>query len=375
MRLGWAAAAGALWLLAAMAGEGEIANVRLSSGVGGNSPLLSAVLAPPRTFDERAARFRELLYRGGATPEDIREEAIRGTPRGGRNISVVLPGGDPQAGVLLFGAHLDAHAHSLGAIDNWSGVVMLASLHAYCRRQALRHTLMFVGFGDEEIGLAGSEDFLARRRRKGMPPIRAMVNLECLGAGPPLVWANRSSDRLERIFQDAGRAAQAPLRRQILFGYQTDAFVFARAGIPTITIHSLSPHLLPLINSPADTPENLRLRWYRTTFRLLTEAVQLLDCCEDLTAADSERHLRPVASALLEGVRADGKTVHIHDLPRESAEWRSGLRPGDILLAIGNASVRNTAEVMNALLTCWQGCRVPLLVMRQQHMLALEVAY
>ena len=376
LRLAWVAKMAWLLLLAAAASEPEeSAAYRLPSAACGYSPLLGAVLNPPRAFAERAGRFCDLLYRGGATAADIREEKIRGSSQGGRNIHVAIPGREARAGILLFGAHLDAHPGSAGAIDNWSGAVMLASLYAYCRLRVFRHTLVFVGFGDEEIGLAGAEDFFDRRQREG-GALRAMINLECLGAGPPVLWANRSSDRLENIFMRAARAAQTPLRRQILFGYQTDSFVFARAGIPTLTIHSLSPPLLSLINSPYDTPELLRMRWYRAAFRLLTEAVHLLDQEDgEFPTDDSEGKLRPLRAALVEGVRAESGILRIHDLPRDSAEWRSGLRPGDILLAISDTTVRHTGDLMGILLTSWRGCRMPLLVMRQQQTFVVEVSY
>ncbi|MCX7934450.1 MAG: hypothetical protein N3A66_04225, partial [Planctomycetota bacterium] len=127
LQLGWMAA-WALGALAAAAAEGTA--WRLGPARRDHSPLLAAVLAPPRLFAERAERFRELLCRGGATPAEIAEETLRRSSGGSRNLSVVLPGREPAAGALLFGAHLDAHAQSPGAIDNWSGAVMLASLHA-----------------------------------------------------------------------------------------------------------------------------------------------------------------------------------------------------------------------------------------------------
>jgi len=85
----------------------------------------------------------------------------------GKNTNVIayIPGSDPAAGSVTFGAHYDSRPYDTkapGADDNGSGTAaVLATAMAYAKTQAPpEKSIYFVAFGAEEIGLWGSHAFV-----------------------------------------------------------------------------------------------------------------------------------------------------------------------------------------------------------------------
>jgi hypothetical protein len=69
-----------------------------------------------------------------------------------------------------------------GADDNASGVAVMMELAAhFCReKDKLRHNLVFVAFGAEEMGILGSRYFV-ENSPVALPKINAMINLDMVG--------------------------------------------------------------------------------------------------------------------------------------------------------------------------------------------------
>src|SRR3954471_22095222 len=86
--------------------------------------------APPCPNADRLSAVVDLFKRYGATDSDINirdEHKIK-------NVVVTLAGAGP--GYLVVGAHYDKVAAGCGALDNWTGIVLLA--HAYKTLRQLR---------------------------------------------------------------------------------------------------------------------------------------------------------------------------------------------------------------------------------------------
>ncbi len=330
-------------------------------------PLLREVLRVPRDNAARQERLVELLQQGGAAREEILLTPVRGAGRGDRNVLALLPGTEPAAGIIVIGAHTDTVPGSQGAVDNWSGTVMLAALYQRFRPVTVRHTLVFVGFASEEHAREGSSQFVRRLDRKTRRNLRAMVNLECLGVKEPRTWVNRSADKLEALFAEAGKATGVPFKRQVLFGYRTDAFSFDRAGIPAITIHSLDPRGLTCINNPKDRIGLIDFAQYAATFRLLAAYLEALDRHDrPISARDRERRLKPVLKSLWRAAADTEDGVVVRAPLGRTPEGRAGLRPEDKLLQIGDAPVANRQELLTALLTLHRGQTVEMTLQRRE---------
>jgi Zn-dependent M28 family amino/carboxypeptidase len=81
----------------------------------------------------------------------------------GANVVVTLAATEPNARVVVMGAHFDGVAVGPAAADNATGVALVMSAARFFAQHDTRtHTLLFVLFDEEEIGLVGSEAFAAK---------------------------------------------------------------------------------------------------------------------------------------------------------------------------------------------------------------------
>ncbi len=91
--------------------------------------------------------------------------------------------GDDQ--MIIVGAHMDSVATATGAGDNASGVAaMLGAAEALADVKPV-HTLVFVAFGAEEIGLIGSHEYVDSLG-DNINHVIAMINLDSVGVGSQL---------------------------------------------------------------------------------------------------------------------------------------------------------------------------------------------
>jgi Zn-dependent M28 family amino/carboxypeptidase len=105
-----------------------------------------------------------------------------------RNVIASLPGSDPDAGIVLVGAHYDSRVADLrdavsaapGATDNASGVAAVIELARLLAGTHPRSTIQFVAFSAEEVGRVGSKYFVQLAQTDGLS-YRAMIALDMVG--------------------------------------------------------------------------------------------------------------------------------------------------------------------------------------------------
>ena len=101
------------------------------------------------------------------------------------NVVGMIPGSDPDGDIVIVSAHHDhlGHGH-LGANDDGSGVVALVAIaQAMAQHAALKRTLVFAAFGDEEDGMIGSSFFLAHLpERVPLGHVVEFVELDMIGS-------------------------------------------------------------------------------------------------------------------------------------------------------------------------------------------------
>ena len=124
----------------------------------GVNPIPAAALAIPdaEQLERMLARGRPVTIRLLLTPKKL------GARQSG-NVVAEVPGRDPEAGIILIGAHLDSWDLGTGAIDDAAGIAITA---AAAKRlmdsgQPLR-TIRLVWFGAEEVGAIGGEAYRDR---------------------------------------------------------------------------------------------------------------------------------------------------------------------------------------------------------------------
>ncbi len=333
--------------------------------------VLDTIRDAPTGNANRTQRLEELFVQAGAPAASIRRQPIsRGSDE--VNVWTVLPGTLEDEPTIVVGAHTDAMDGSPGVIDNWTSCVMLAALCGELRGLELRHTFLLIGFAGEEHGRCGSRAFLGGTGRPLRSRMRAMVNLECLGVGRLRSWANRSADDLEALLEASAAEAGMPVGSQVLFGYTADSVSFHRAGIPSMTIHSLPAPMLSVINTSADDGRHLDMDRYREAHRLLTAFLLRLDRHQaPLTLANRQAEYRPVRNSVLAQVRAvppeaeaASSGVRLEQVLPDTPEFVAGLRPGDVVTAINGHAVTRVDEVRQVLNTLYRGHPVSVEVCR-----------
>jgi len=196
------------------------------------------------------------------------------------NVVATLPGSDPDAGMVVIGAHYDSRTIDLadatspapGANDNATGVAAVLEIARVLAHQTPRATVIFVAFSAEEVGRQGSLHYIETGRALGEDGWRAMLALDIVGnaAGPAGEGAIRvfSADPPDSPSRQLARFAalvgeqyvpgfdaqvQAVLDRP---GRYSDHLSFSEDGVAAVRL--IEPLEDPSRqHSPLDTPEHV----------------------------------------------------------------------------------------------------------------------
>jgi Iap family predicted aminopeptidase len=229
-------------------------------------------LAHPKVT-ERYRRLRTLFAETGCS--DLREQKVRGSKE--PNLICAVNGSEPGPRTIVVGAHFDS-AGGDGVIDNWTGAILLPSLAEFMREKPRRHSFDFVGFAAEEKGLLGSAAYLKALAPEARKQIAAVVTMDSLGMTSTKCWPNSSNPEL------MGMAAHLAHAMKVGFSGvnvdavgMTDSMTFHRAGIPVLSLHSVTQETWRLINSPRDVWASLSWADYYDTHRFVSALLVYLD--------------------------------------------------------------------------------------------------
>ncbi len=226
----------------------------------------------PEKDSQRWHKLEDLFRAAGCPADRLSEQAV---PRySDPNVIAVLPG--ESASTIIVGAHFDNVGTGHGVIDNWSGAVLLPTLYESLKVSPRKHTFIFVAFAAEEAGLKGSGHYAGRMTREEVARTRAMVNLDCLGLGPPAVLTSAADKTLTDLLVRVAAATKLPLRACNVqqAGWDADSF---SAKIPRITLHSITPRTGDVANTFSDNLDEVRWEDYYKSYLLLAMYLAFLD--------------------------------------------------------------------------------------------------
>jgi hypothetical protein len=163
------------------------------------------------------------------------------------NVVADLPGsGAEPRGLVLITAHLDSinlaggpSAAAPGADDNGSGSAGALEMARVLRGRPWRHDLRVILFGGEEEGLHGSRQYVAASPAPERARIRAVVNLDMVGAlntaAPSVLLegATRSAALINDLATAAATASTLTVETS-LHPFASDHVPFLDAGIPAV---------------------------------------------------------------------------------------------------------------------------------------------
>ena len=147
----------------------------------------SVKLAPCKS-ENRLAAVKQLFENLGAK-EDIAIEKFNKDKIA--NLVVKKKGKSEET--IIVGAHYDKVKEGCGAIDNWTGISIIAHLYRTINQIPTEKSYIFVAFDQEEIRLIGSEAMAKSIPKEKRPQFCSMVNLDSFGFAAPQALENTSN--------------------------------------------------------------------------------------------------------------------------------------------------------------------------------------
>ncbi|MFN3326218.1 MAG: M28 family metallopeptidase [Bryobacteraceae bacterium] len=229
--------------------------------------------APEKNADRQAA-LKELFEESGGTGERLDLQKVKRS----RIPNVICTLAGQTDSVIVVGAHFDKTEKGKGVADNWSGAALLPSLLEGLAQTPRRHTYVFVGFTDEEIGLVGSRHYAKQLRPEERKKVKAMVNVDTLGLETTRVWESRSAPNLVETLAQTAASLKLPLAiSNVELVGSTDSESFREQGIPSISIHTVTDETFPILHTSQDNFESIRLDDYYDSYRMILAFLALLD--------------------------------------------------------------------------------------------------
>jgi Zn-dependent M28 family amino/carboxypeptidase len=226
---------------------------------------------------ERAEGVKQLFISKGAKADDITVAESKKV----QNIIVTKKGRTSET--IVIGAHYDKVAEGCGAIDNWTGIVLLANIYAAFSTAETEKTLVFAAFGREEEGLIGSREMAKSIAKADRLQYCSMVNLDSFGLHYPQVLTNASNAKMSKFAKELANEVKMPFSEASLAGSaDADSTSFLDVGIPAITFHGLSNKWAEILHSPNDKLEKVNTRAVYVAFQFAALYLNRLDprACE-----------------------------------------------------------------------------------------------
>ena len=223
---------------------------------------------------ERERELKMMFGEAGCEGDHVQEQVVtRSDPP---NVICTLPGATNS--LIIVGAHSDHVERGEGAVDDWSGASLLPSLFEALKETPRKHTLVFVGFTDEEEGLVGSFFFVKHFPQDQLSSIKAMVNLECLGVGSTEVWAHMAYQKLLRALFATAQSMRVSLSAVNVEDVgNDDTQAFRDKGLPVITLHSLTQETWPILHSVRDNRAAIRQDHLYESYLVVAEYLAFID--------------------------------------------------------------------------------------------------
>ena len=208
--------------------------------------IRSDLMLAPCESKQRAEAVIKLFQKMGASDSEITSEEIKGV----RNILITKAGNENET--IIVGAHYDKTAAGCGAIDNWTGIVIIAHLYRVLRTANTHKNYLFVAFDKEESGLIGSATMARSIPKENRSSYCAMVNVDSFGLAQPFALENASSAKLMALAKTSAASLQLPFYTARIDAGTSDSGSFIAGKIPGITLSGLSQDWQKVLHSRQD---------------------------------------------------------------------------------------------------------------------------
>ncbi len=198
--------------------------------------------------DERLNGVKNLFVEMGAKPEDVVIEKFNKDRIS--NLVVTKKGKTDEK--VIVGAHYDKTADGCGAVDNWTGISIIAHLYKSVRNVETRKTYVFVAFDQEEKGLLGSDAMAKNIPKENRQTYCSMVNFDSFGFSAPFILQNASTSNLIKIVKKIADDNKFKMSEVSISNADADSSSFKSREIPAITLSGLDGNWQNILHSSND---------------------------------------------------------------------------------------------------------------------------
>ena len=305
--------------------------------------------------------------------------------RNARNVAGILVGADPalRDEVVVVGAHHDhvgrgwfgsaagpaaqGQIHP-GADDNASGTAMLLELaEALAKsKDRPRRSVLFLSFSGEELGLLGSRHYVEHPLRPLAQTV-AMVNCDMVGRYDPARTLEVGGVGTAVGLQALVEAAAAPYGLKLSYDPQgvapSDNTSFFLKKIPVLFFFT---GIHAEYHTPRDTADRLNAKDAATIGALVLDVTRTLSDRDDRLAFSQPpaKTRGRAALGIVPSPGSDTGGVVVDSVADGGPAAQAGVRPGDVITAVGPTLVRGLRELQQALAAAKPGDRVVVKVLR-----------
>jgi hypothetical protein len=235
----------------------------------------------PADDEGRFAHLKAEFAKAGCGDDMMRVQPVVEKPGAAANLICTWPGNSAFSIVVV--AHYRHEGKGEGAIENWSGAILLPYLYLAVQAQPRENTFVFL----ESYGEAGTADYMKSLTREQKRQIRAVVSVEALGVSPvtryytpypDTRWMPASSVHLKIALLLATLADNRVARPDAVTPHWLsidDSQPFRYSDVPCILLHSIPYQSAALPGSRNDTAAAVDGNAYYQNYRAI--AVYLVD--------------------------------------------------------------------------------------------------
>lgn len=335
----------------------------------------------------------QLLPSGEVLPGSITENQsgvehnVIGRLRGNTDTTIILGAHYDHIGWGAMGSRQTDQEPRIhpGADDNASGVAVLIELARYfaARQDMLRYSLEFLAFSAEEIGGVGSQ-FYVNDSSLDAGKVRLLANMDMVGRlrndeKGLIVFGGHTSPPLAR-YLDTVYAGDMQVSLSALTIGSSDHMWFHKHQIPAVTFFT---GVHDEYNSPDDKAATINYDGAARVAEFVAEFVEYFDQLDEElpyekkgAAAVRKPHGRAsVSLGITPDFVSDVKGLRIDAVSEGKPAERAGLKPGDIIVKIGDKAIGNIYEYMGALKGYQEGDATVVTVNRAGELVSIEVQF
>ncbi|UPT67556.1 MAG: M28 family peptidase [Sphingobacteriales bacterium JAD_PAG50586_3] len=200
----------------------------------------------------------------------------------GRNVLGFVKGTEVPDSFIVFSAHYDhlgimgTEAIFTGANDNASGCSMMLSLAKHYAKNPAKYSMVFIGWGGEELGLLGSFNYVDKPVFP-LGKIKFMLNLDIMGTGDDGITVVNGTghkakfDSLVSINKKLNLLKEVKIRNNAA---NSDHYPFVEKGVPAFFIYTMGG--IKAYHDIYDKRETLPMTKFKEVYILLTEFVKTM---------------------------------------------------------------------------------------------------